>query len=168
LAPVRVAVLDEPCPEVIIPAEGYPSKPSVVPMDTMMAPLSVARVLPPPPYGRQDYQVEFTFGDERLMYQHVENIIEKAALYARASQGRVELVGNADGAGFTASGRRMREPAALAQARAAMVKEALVRLGVPAEHIVVKTSARPAALAGWPAALELSSKRRVTISVIPR
>jgi outer membrane protein OmpA-like peptidoglycan-associated protein len=164
---VRVAVLDEPCPEVVIPAEGYPSKPSVVPLDTMMAPLTVPRVLPSPPYSRQDYQVEFTFGDDRLMYQHVENIIEKAALYARASKGRVEIVGNADSTGFTASGRRMKEAPALAQARAAMVQEALVRLGVPAGRIVVTTNLHPAALPGWPAALALSSRRRVTITVIP-
>jgi outer membrane protein OmpA-like peptidoglycan-associated protein len=152
---------------VIIPAEGYPSKPSVVPLDTMMAPLSVPRALPPAPYSRQDYQVEFTFGDDRLMYQHVENIIEKAALYARASKGRVELVGNADSDGFMASGRRMQEAPALARARAGMVREALVRLGVPAGRIVVRTDVHPAALAGWPASLALSSKRRVTISVIP-
>jgi hypothetical protein len=167
LAPVRVAVLDEPCPEVVIPAEGYPSKPSVVPLDTMMAPLSVPRVLPPPPYSRQDYQVEFTYGDDRLMYQHVENIIEKAALYAKASKGRVELVGTADASGFTASGRRMQEAPGLAQARAAMVREALVRLGVPAGRIAVKTNVHPAALPGWPAALEMSSRRRVTIIVVP-
>lgn len=167
LAPVRVAVLDEPCPEVVIPAEGYPSKPSVVPLDTMMAPLTVPRVLPPPPYSRHDYQIEFTFGDDRLMYQHVENIIEKAALYARASKGHVELVGNADGVGFMASGRRMKEAPALARARAAMVREALVRLGVPAERISVKTDLHPIALPGWPAALERSSMRRVTITVVP-
>jgi outer membrane protein OmpA-like peptidoglycan-associated protein len=167
LAPVRVAVLDTPCPEVVIPAEGYPSKPSVVPLDTMMAPLSVPRVPPPPPYSRQLYQVEFTFGDDRLMYQHVENIIEKAALYARASQGRVELVGNADADGFKASGTSMKEAPALAQARAAMVREALLRLGVPAARIHVTTNLHPAALPGWPAALALSSKRRVTIIVVP-
>lgn len=167
LAPVRVAVLDQPCPEVIIPAEGYPSKPSVVPVDTMMAPLSVPRVLPSPPYSRQTYQVEFTFGDDRLMYQHVENIIEKAALYARASKGRVELVATADSDGFTASGRRMREDPALAKARAAMVKEALLRLGVAAGRVSVKTDPHPAALPGWPAALALSSRRRVTITVVP-
>lgn len=166
LAPVRVAVLDEPCPEVVIPAEGFPSKPSVLP-PTAMAPLSVKRVLPPPPYSRQSYQVEFTYGDDRLMYQHVEVTIEKAALYAKASQGRVEVLGTADSDGFAASGRRMKEAPALAQARADMVREALVRLGVPAARIAVRTDRHPVALQDWPAALALSSRRRVTITVIP-
>jgi outer membrane protein OmpA-like peptidoglycan-associated protein len=166
LAPVRVAVLDEPCPEVVIPAEGYPSKPSVVPA-TAMAPLSVPRVLPPPPYSRQQYQVEFTFGEDRLMYQHVEVTIEMASLYAKASKGRVEVVGYADSEGFMASGRRMREPRQLAGARADMVREALVRLGVPAGRIALRTDTHPVALADWPAALAMSSKRRVTITVTP-
>lgn len=166
LAPVRVAVLDEPCPEAVIPAEGYPSKPSVV-LPTAMAPLSVPRVLPPPPYQRKDFQVEFTFGDDRLMYQHVEVTIENASLYAKASRGRVEVTGNADTGGFSASGRTMREPPALAAARAGMVREALVRLGVPAKRIVVRTDRHPESLKGWPAALALSSKRRVTITVTP-
>jgi outer membrane protein OmpA-like peptidoglycan-associated protein len=166
LTHVRVAVLDEPCPEVVIPAEGYPSKPSVVPANAM-APLSVARVLPPPPYSRQVYQIEFTFGDDRLMYQHVELPLEKAALYAKASKARVEVVGYADNDGFSASGRVLREPPALAAARADMVREALVRLGVPATRIAVRTGRHPVALADWPAALALSSKRRVTISLTP-
>lgn len=166
LAHVRVAVLDEHCPEVIVPAEGYPSKPSVVP-PTAMAPLSVARVLPAPPYARRRYQVEFTFGDDRLMYQHVEVTIEQASLYAKASGGKVELLGAADTDGFTASGRRMREPGPLAAARAAAVREALLRLGVPAARIRVRTDLHPATLPDWPAALALSSRRRVTITIVP-
>jgi outer membrane protein OmpA-like peptidoglycan-associated protein len=166
LTHVRVAVLDEPCPEVVIPAEGYPSKPSVVP-SSAMAPLSVPRVPPPPPYSRQEYQIEFTFGEDRLMYQHVEVTIEKAALYAKASKGRVDIQGFADSDGFEASGRRLREPPELASARAAMVREALVRMGVRAARIAVRTNRHPAALAGWPAALALSSKRRATITITP-
>jgi outer membrane protein OmpA-like peptidoglycan-associated protein len=166
LRPVRVAVLEERCPEVMIPAEGYPSKPSTLPKEAM-PPLSVARVPPPPPYARQQYEVEFTFGDDRLMYQHVELILEKAMLYAVASNARVALTAYADVAGFDASGHRLREPAQLAQERGAMVREALVRLGVAPGRITLTTSGHPAPLAGWPAALALSSMRRVTIVVTP-
>lgn len=166
LAQVRVAVLDERCPEAVIPAEGYPSKPSVVPANAM-APLSVPRAPPAPPYARRQYQVEFTFGDDRLMYQHVEVTIEKAALYAKASGATVDVLGAADTVGFTASGRRMREPAALAAARAAAVREALVRLGVPTARIRVHADLHPATLPDWPAALALSSRRRATITVVP-
>ena len=166
LHPVRVAVLEERCPEVVVPAEGFPSKPSTLPKETL-PPLAVPRVSPPPPYSRQQYEIEFTFGDDRLMYQHVELILEKAMLYAVASKAKVALTAYADTAGFDASGQRLREPAKLAQARGEMVREALLRLGVPADSITLKTSGQPAPLAGWPEALALSSKRRVTIVVTP-
>jgi outer membrane protein OmpA-like peptidoglycan-associated protein len=166
LRPVRVAVLDERCTDVLIPAEGYPSKPSTLPKETM-APLSVPRVAPAPPYSRQQYEIEFTFGDDRLMYQHVEVTLEKAMLYALASGAKVALTTYADTAGFDASGQRLREPARLARERGEMVREALVRLGVPAARITLATSGKPAPLPGWPQALALSSKRRVTIVVTP-
>lgn len=166
LRPVRVAVLEERCPDVLIPAEGYPSKPSTLPKETM-PPLSVPRIKPAPPYTRQQYEVEFTFGDDRLMYQHVELILEKAMLYAVASKAKVALTAYADTLGFDASGQRLREPAKLALARGEMVREALVRLGVPAASITLKTSGKPGPLADWPQALALSSKRRVTIVVTP-
>ncbi|WP_395399549.1 hypothetical protein ACHMW6_20885 [Pseudoduganella sp. UC29_106] len=167
LAPVRVAVLEETCAEVLIPAEGYPSKPSVLPKD-VMAPSSVPRVLPPGPYSRQQYEIEFSFGDDRLMYQHVETTIERAALYAQASKaGRVEVIGRADTPGFTASHRPMREPGRLAAARAGMVREALLRLGVPAASIVVREDTHPQPLADAPPALRDVSRRRATIVVTP-
>lgn len=166
LHPVRVAVLEQRCPEVIIPAEGFPSKLSTLPKEAM-PPLSVPRVSPTPPFSRQQYDIEFTFGDDRLMYQHVELILEKAMLYAVASGAKVALTAYADTAGFDASGQRLREPARLAQARGEMVREALVRLGVPAGRIALKTSGQPAPIAGWPESLALSSKRRVTIVVTP-
>jgi outer membrane protein OmpA-like peptidoglycan-associated protein len=167
LAPVRVAVLDETCAEVSIPAEGYPSKPSVLPKD-VMAPSSVPRTMPPPPYSRQQYEIEFSFGDDRLMYQHVETTIERAALYASASKARkVEVIGRADTRGFNASQRTMREPAPLAAARAQMVKEALLRLGVPETSIVVHEDLQPQALPDAPPALRDVLKRRATIIVRP-
>lgn len=166
LRPVRVAVLAQRCPEVMIPAEGYPGKPSTLPA-TSMPPRSVPRPVPAPPYTRQQYQVEFSFGDDRLMYQHVELILERAMLYALASQARVALTGYADTAGFEVAGQRLREPAGLARARGEMVREALLRLGVPAARITLATATRPAPLPDWPAALAQASKRRVTIVVTP-
>jgi hypothetical protein len=167
LAPVRTAVLEESCAEVVIPAEGYPSKPSVLPKD-VMAPSSVPRELPAGPYSRQQYEIEFSYGDDRLMYQHVETTIERAALYAQASKARrVEVIGRADTPGFSASQRALAEPSRLAAARGEMVREALQRLGVPAGSIVVRRDLEPQPLKNAPPALREVTKRRATIVVTP-
>lgn len=167
LAPVRVAVLDETCAEVSIPAEGYPSKPSVLPKD-VMAPSSVPRVMPQPPYSRQQYEIEFSFGDDRLMYQHVETTIERAALYALASKARrIEVIGRADTTGFSVSQRTLSEPSRLARDRASMVREALLRLGIPETTIVVHEDVRPKPVPDAPPALRDVLKRRATIIVTP-
>lgn len=165
LAPVRTAVLPDTCAEALIPPEGYPSKPSVVPK-TALQPLSVPRTPPAPPYTTQTYHIEFTFGDDRLMYQHVEQILEQAMLYAVAGHAGVRVTGYADSIGFEASSRHLAEPAELARARALVVKEALMRLGVPAERITADWNTQPASIA-VPAGLPLVSKRRATITVTP-
>ncbi len=165
LNPVRVAVLSETCAEVMIPAEGFPSKPSVLPAETMQ-PLGVPRKMPAPPYSPQTWQVGFTFNDDRLMYQSAEVVIEKAMLYATASKARkVRITGYADVRGFTVSGRKLAEPAPLARDRALMVREALVRLGVPPATISTEWRHDPQAISGG--AMAAASKRRVTIVVAP-
>jgi outer membrane protein OmpA-like peptidoglycan-associated protein len=166
LNPVRVAVLDEPCPEVVIPAEGFPSKPSVLPAE-FLQPMGVPRKIPAAPFSPQTYQIGFTYNDERLVYQSVETTIEKAMLYAVASKARkVRVTGYADVRGFMVSGRRLAEPKALAKARAEMVRLALVRLGVPAASISMDWRTDPQPLEASPALVN-ASKRRVTVLVEP-
>jgi hypothetical protein len=166
LNPVRVAVLDQPCPEVIIPAEGFPSKPSTLPPE-FLQPLGVARKMPAAPYSPQAWQIGFSYNDDRLMYQVVETTIEKAMLYAVASKARsVRVTGYADVKGFEVSGRRLAEPKALAKARAEMVKLALVRLGVPESSIRTEWRTDPQPLDA-PPSLVNASKRRVTVLVTP-
>jgi outer membrane protein OmpA-like peptidoglycan-associated protein len=151
---------------VIIPAEGYPSKPSVLPAE-FLQPMVVPRTPPAPPYSAQTWQIQFSFGDDRLVYQSVETTLEKAMLYAVASKARkVEVTGYADVAGFDVSGRHLAEPKALAKARALMVTEALVRLGVPAASINTSWRADPAPI-GPAGPLSAASKRRVTITLAP-
>jgi outer membrane protein OmpA-like peptidoglycan-associated protein len=166
LNPVRVAVLDQPCPEVIIPAEGFPSKPSVLPAE-FLQPLAVPRKVPAAPYSPQTYQVLFTFNDDRLVYQSVETTIERAMLYAVASKARkVSVTGYADVRGFEVSGRRLAEPKALARARAEAVTLALVRMGVPERSIKTSWRTDPQPLEAAPS-LVTASKRRVTVQVEP-
>ncbi|SFC92104.1 hypothetical protein [Massilia yuzhufengensis] len=166
LNPVRVAVLDEPCTEVIIPPEGFPSKPSVLPAE-LLQPLGVARTMPVAPFSVQTYEVGFSYNDDRLIYQSVETTLEKAMLYSVASKARsVKVTGYADVKGFTVSGRRLAEPKALAKARAEMVKLALVRLGVPESSVKLDWRIDPQAIDA-PPSLANASKRRVTVVVQP-
>lgn len=166
LNPVRVAVLEETCPEMIIPPEGFPSKPSVLPAE-FLQPLGVARKLPVAPFSPQTYEIGFTFNDDRLVYQVVETTLEKAMLYAVASKARsVRITGHADTKGFTVSGRRLAEPRTLAKARAEMVKLALVRLGVPEGSVKLDWRVDPQPIDAAPSLVN-ASKRRVTVVVQP-
>lgn len=166
LNPVRIAVLDQTCPEVIMPAEGFPSKPSVLPPE-FLKPLNVPRQIPSAPFTPQTYQIGFSFNDDRLIYQSVEVTIERAMLYALASKARsVRVTGYADVGGFEVSGQRLAEPAALARARADMVALALVRMGVPQASIETEWRTDPQPIDAAPA-LANASKRRVTVLVKP-
>ncbi|WP_020656516.1 OmpA family protein [Massilia niastensis] len=166
LNPVRVAVLEQPCPEVVVPAEGFPSKPSVLPAE-FLQPLGVPRKLPEAPFSPQTYQIGFSFNDDRLIYQSVETTIERAMLYAVASKARkVRVTGYADVRGFRVSGRKLAEPKALARARAEMVTLALVRLGVPEASIETRWRTDPQPIES-PPSLANASKRRVTVQVEP-
>jgi outer membrane protein OmpA-like peptidoglycan-associated protein len=166
LRAVRISVLPDACPAALIPPEGYPSKPSVLP-PVFLQPLNVPRKMPAGPFKRTEFQVYFDFGADRLVYQSVETVIEQAMLLATASHARrVSVDGFADTAGFDVSGRHLREDAALAKARADMVREALVRLGVDERSIKPGWHGRPQPVVAA-GALRDASRRRVTITVEP-
>jgi outer membrane protein OmpA-like peptidoglycan-associated protein len=166
LQPVRISVLQEPCPEVIIPAEGWPSKPSVTPPN-VIAPLAVPRKMPQPPFAEKQFHLIFDYDSDFLVYQSAELTIENATLLAQASQAkRVLVTGYADTKGVEASGRVYKEPLSLAKARAEMAAEALRRMGVPAHTLQVKWQGDPVPLAS-DAPKHEPSKRRVTVTVQP-
>ena len=166
LQPVRISVLQETCPELIIPAEGWPSKPSVLP-PKVIAPLAVPRKLPPPPYSTTSFHLIFDYDSDFLVYQSVELTIEAATLYAQASKAqRVIVTGYADTRGVEASGRVFKEPLSLAKARAEMTAEALRRMGVPASILQVNWRGDPSPLPEEAPMLD-ASRRRVTVTVQP-
>jgi outer membrane protein OmpA-like peptidoglycan-associated protein len=166
LQPVRISVLQAPCPEVIVPAEGWPSRPSVLPPN-VIAPLGVPRKLPPPPFAETQFHLVFDYDSDFLVYQSVELTIENATLLAQASKARqVTVTGYADTKGVEASGRVYKEPLSLARARAEMAAEALRRMGVPAASLQVNWRGDPTPLAAQ-APMHEPSKRRVTVTVQP-
>lgn len=167
LKPVRVSVLPEACPALMLPPEGYPGRPSVLPAEIVM-PLDVPRKLPEPPYARREFHVFFDFGDDFITYQQGDVAVEKTWLYATAARARrVEVIGHADTRGLVASGRTLREERALAGARAEVVLEALRRLGLPAgTAATARAGGEPRPVSSEPG-MGNASKRRVTVVVTP-
>jgi outer membrane protein OmpA-like peptidoglycan-associated protein len=171
LKPVRTSTLQSSCPGALLPAEGFPGRRAVATRDVFQ-PAWIPRQLPPPPYAPQVITVLFDFGSDFLNYQYSENLLERAALYARASHARsVRVEGFAATRALTVSGRELKEPLPLANERAAMVAEALRRLQVDAAsiHIVARAVTQPAAaLATTPEhALAEAAQRRVEIHIDP-
>lgn len=166
LEPVNVSVLDSQCKAHLIPAEGHPGHRFVLPKDVMQ-PTHVPRTLPTPPYEPQSYTIEFELASDFLLYQYSEVILERAALFAKASKARrIEIVGFAATEPVEVSGERIVENLAIAKARAAMVAEAFSRLGVARE--AMHLSWHPAPMpAGDGKPLRQSAKRRVEITIQP-
>lgn len=167
LRPVRTSQLATTCPAITIPAETYPGRRFDLPPDVIQ-PTWVPRELPPPPYITTDFNIFFDFNNSFLVYQHSEIVLEKAVLYAQASKAKqVDVLGYATTKPLNVEGIVLKESLALAKSRAQAVALSLERLGV--DPAIIKTSWRDDAS---PVRSEFgptpeSSKRRVTIRVVP-
>ncbi|MGQ9427360.1 hypothetical protein ACXYTJ_13520 [Gilvimarinus sp. F26214L] len=165
LEPVRVSVLPERCPEYIIAGENYPGRKFALPPEVMQ-PLSVPRTLPEGPYEDRTFTILFNFDSSFLNYQYSEIILEKAALYIRASEpASVEVLGFAATESYGVSGRVLRESLDLAKARAEQVALALGRL-VPGVKTDIQWKGSPEVISQSGAAgLDEESRRRVEIRI---
>ena len=165
LRPVRQAVLDEPCPIAIVPAEQYPGRRFILPAE-VLKPTWEPRERPPPPYATKEFSIVFDFGHDFLIYQYAELILEKVSLYVKASKPKlVAITAYAATVPIHVSGRTLREPASLAKDRAEMTAEALARLGVDRKLMRLQTNTHPQPLAELGTPGPEASKRRVTIKV---
>ncbi|MBN9143932.1 MULTISPECIES: hypothetical protein [unclassified Novosphingobium] len=126
---------DTPCTRHMLPAEGFPGRRFVLPKRNI-TPSSVARPVPPGPYAERVFPVYFEFGNDFLIYQYGDYLIEQAGNWINAAHPKKLIV-----TGFAAmqpeviSGRAMAEPAELAAQRAETIAETLRRLmpGMPIE-----------------------------------
>lgn len=167
LDPVRVSVLESRCPEHLLPAEDHPGRPFVLPVE-IMQPTDVARPVPPPPYGPLTLHIYFDFDSDFPIYQYSELLLEKAALYARASRApTVRVTGYAATRPRRVSGLTLAETPSIARDRAELVGLALDRLGVPADRLIVSWSPDPKPTTTGDAGLLEPSRRRVTILIQP-
>ncbi|MBB3956718.1 hypothetical protein [Novosphingobium sediminicola] len=119
---------DTPCTRHMLPAEGFPGRRFVLPKRNI-TPSSVARPVPPGPYAERVFPVYFEFGNDFLVYQYSDYLIEQASNWINAAHPKKLIV-----TGFAAtqpeviSGRSMAEPADLAALRAETIAETLRRL----------------------------------------
>jgi hypothetical protein len=129
LDPVRTSRLyDQPCVRHMLPAEGFPGRRYKL-QGRYIDPLSVARKVPPGPYGERTFPVYFEFDNDFLVYQYDDYLLDRAVTWLRAAKPkRVVVIGYAATVPETVSGRRIAERPELAKERAETVAETLRRL----------------------------------------
>jgi outer membrane protein OmpA-like peptidoglycan-associated protein len=165
LEPISVSVLESECKPYLIPAEGHPSRRFVLPAKTLQ-PASIPRVAPPPPYVAREYSIYFELHSDFLLYQHSEVIIDEAVTYIKAAKPkRIVVTGYADTQGFSVGDRQVREKRDVGRARAAMLTEALRRLGVDEQLIVQRVSGDAPEDAMTKQGLKHAAKRRAILRV---
>ncbi len=167
LDPVRVSVLeDRPCTRHMLPAEGFPGRKYVLPARNVQ-PLSVARPGPKPPFANRTFHLTFDWNSSFIAYQREDFLLDQAISWIRGvPHGRITVTGYAALAPRTVSGEAMSEDAAIASERAQRVAEALFRLGIAREQIVVRDGGNGAAIPDADTdGLGEPARRRVDISV---
>lgn len=166
LSPVRVSVLPGACTRHMLPAEGFPGRRFVLPARNVR-PLSEARPPLEGPATTRTFHILFDFNRAFLVYQLSDYLFDQAITYIRAANPRrIVVTGHAATRPTIVSGRELAEDPAIAEARAGLIREALLRMGVPEEKIVVRTraDAEPVAAEGADGLAE-PSRRRVDILV---
>ena len=164
LTPVYVSVLTSACPNVLLPAEGFPGRRFQVSPAQVLPPVDVLRPAPKPPFGPRSWSITFTYRSDFLQYQYSEVILDEIARYIAASHPtKVEILAYAVSEERLISGHRISEPVDLAQQRADMVRLALLRLGVPVQLLQVSTGVNPPG--GGRGDMSEPSRRRVDIEV---
>ncbi|WDF73988.1 hypothetical protein [Novosphingobium sp. KACC 22771] len=157
---------DMPCTRHMLPAEGYPGRRFVLPKRNI-TPSSVARPVPAGPYAERVFPVYFEFGNDFLVYQYGDYLIEQAGNWINAAHPKKLIV-----TGFAAtqpqviSGRAMSERAELAAQRAETIAETLRRL-MPGMTIETATDTSGSATNDKDAdGLTDQSRRRVEIRAL--
>jgi len=170
LKPVTVSVLPEidPACDKILPPEGFkitdfPRGPGPANRGRQLATgPEVPRSVPPapqPPFTVKTFDVRFGFQGLYINVHQFRGVLDAVA-YARASGGKVSVEGWR-GATLLTDGETLAEPAALAQARADKVAQALTELGAAPTAVVAHPELEP------PDGVNDPDRRRVRITVRP-
>jgi hypothetical protein len=157
---------DTPCVRHMLPAEGFAGRRFVLPKRNI-TPTSLARAVPAGPYSERVFTAYFEWGNDFLVYQYSDYLIEQATNWILAAKPKKLIV-----TGFAAtqpqmiSGRTMAEPASLATQRAESIAETLRRL-MPGMVIEVATDTSGSETQDKDAdGLPEQSRRRVEIRAV--
>ena len=166
LEPVRVSILPGACTRHMLPAEGFPGRPFVLPKRNVR-PMSEARPPVPQPWTDRRFHLQFEWNRSFAVYQLDDYLLDQAITYIRAVKPReVVVTGYAATTPATVSGRVIAEKPEIAQARAEMAAESLRRLGVSNATLRVQWKlAAEAADIDAADGLQESSRRRGDIDV---
>lgn len=168
LEPVRVSVLEGACTRHMLPPETFKGRPFVLP-ERNVRPASVPRPKPEAPFSEKTFHLVFDWNRDFIVYQLDDFLLDQAVAWMRGVRPKKIIVtGYAATKPATVSGRTIAEDPAIAKRRAAMVAEALVRMG--ASPATIETRARTGAeTIETPASdgLAETSRRRVEIRMIP-
>jgi outer membrane protein OmpA-like peptidoglycan-associated protein len=144
LSPTHVSVLDTVCPTVLLPAENYPGRRSIVSLASVLPPTNTPRPPIAGPFAAREWNIEFGYGSDFLQYQYSEVILDEIARTVAAAHPRlVQVVGYAVTQERIVSGHALSEPRELARRRAEMVALALERLGVARPPMQVSWGINP-------------------------
>ncbi|UVO54378.1 hypothetical protein [Sphingomonas sp. SUN039] len=160
LDPVRVSVLNAPCPRHMLLAEGYKGRPFVLPRRNVR-PLSEARIAPPAPYAATTFHLFYDVNSSFLTYQLSDWLFDRAITWIRAARPKRIVV-----TGYAVTGRTdVPESRTIARERADKVAGALELMGIARTQIAVRTGFDPKAidLEGTDGLVE-PSRRRVDIA----
>ncbi|MAK61883.1 MAG: hypothetical protein CMK09_12990 [Ponticaulis sp.] len=169
LAPVSVSILQEkPCTRFMLPAEGYPGRPFVLP-ETNTVPLSVERVPPEPPFSDRTFSILFNFNDDFVTYQHGDYYVDQTIQWIRGTNpAEIIITGYADLTEHAISDYPIVEDADMAQKRAEKIAFTLKRLGVSDDLMTVQWESETDEAPDQEGAdgLPIASRRRVDIEII--
>jgi outer membrane protein OmpA-like peptidoglycan-associated protein len=163
---VRTSILPGACTRQMLPAESYTGRKFVLPKRNV-APLSVARTAPPPPFADRSFHLFYDFDAAFLIYQYDDYLLDEAIGWIRAAKPKaIRITGHGATVPTLASGRTIAEDDGIARTRAERVAEALVRLGVDRNMLTVRweNGAEPIDVETADGLAE-ASRRRIDIDV---
>ena len=168
LDPVRVSVLPDACPRLLLPAQGAPGVRFGLPTRNVRPPHE-ARQINVKGSTPHLIQVPFDYGNDFTIYQLADYYMQQATLFANdTTPSRVEVIGYAATTPWTVAGRTLQESAELAQLRADRVAEWLRLTGVDTSIIEVRTGREDTVVPMEGAdGLREPSRRRVDVILHP-
>lgn len=165
--PARVSVLEAACTRHMLPAEGYKGRRFALP-ERNVRPLYEERKHPAAPYAEGRFTIPFDYRSTFTVYQLSDYYLDATINYALDVQpAMVEIAGVAQTKPVTVSGQEIVEDAALARARADLVRRALVLRGIAPDHIRIVDSLPGPFVPGAFDGIDGPETRRVDVRIVP-